>query len=422
MNDTIRTSILDLPRLSQSRSEKSLKIIGGAAWPGSHCPLHVARGMADMLTGLNTLVVGTQECAWHTHVNFSGRSQGGAKHYTYVLSESEIAFGCRKGVLAALRSMAKEGAHIILMIFTCLPDLIGEDAEAIALDAQEEGITALPVLLGHFRSLSYPIGYRKVMLALFPLLAPRPKNAKQVNLIGFAKGQRQTEESELIRELSAAGVSCRTVPQGCSLQEFQKMADAAACVALLPPFCAFAAKMEKEFEVTAVDLGSAYAPADIAAEYQKLFAALKTSSSDSLEKSREEAHTLYGEFKKAVAGKTFVLLRCGETAMALASFLAEAGMQPVFLHAEAILKEDGGHISAILNCGFDPLTGHDASLRLPAEELRALKADVFIGFEGASPLYQAFPFVDPRPAHGQTGYLKSMRLMRDIMAKLGGVR
>jgi hypothetical protein len=117
-----------LRRLSTLRSGKNIKLLTPAVYSGGWCPMRIACNICEDIGGLSYLLVGMPECAIHS-LRMSAMPEGtnGELRWLYVLDANEVVFGCRQGVIDALRVMDEGGAKAILMIATCVTDLIGED-------------------------------------------------------------------------------------------------------------------------------------------------------------------------------------------------------------------------------------------------------------------------------------------------------
>lgn len=179
------TEFSHLKRLSAVKSSKAIRFLCPAVSPGCHCPMRMAALTAKSIPGLSSLVVGMPECATHVRL-FNPIMEGKQSelHWTYVLDANEVVFGCREGVMDALKQMEQAGAKGIMLIATCVPELIGEDMEAIAHEvASEVSIPIAPVMLGQFKNFSYPPGYWKAMEAMGAFMEEQRPNLRMVNVL-----------------------------------------------------------------------------------------------------------------------------------------------------------------------------------------------------------------------------------------------
>lgn len=145
--------------LDYIEDDQQIPLFKTPVYQGSHCPMHVVLAMLRKTENISSLVVGTHECAYYSRLVITNDIKNKYTfHYTYVLDENEVVFGCEAGVRSALEEMINEGARKIVVIKTCVPELIGEDFENCISDLKEE--TPIMVLnLAHFKSNGYGLGY-----------------------------------------------------------------------------------------------------------------------------------------------------------------------------------------------------------------------------------------------------------------------
>jgi hypothetical protein len=151
--------------------------------------MHTALAFATTVPGLSTLVVGMPECTVYSRAvagravasravasrAVAGRScDATALHWSYVLDDSEVIFGCGEGLAAAIREMDRNQARTIMVIFTCVPELTGEDIEGILHGLRPQvSASLIPLPAGHFKCNSHPQGLRKALASLCALMEPR---------------------------------------------------------------------------------------------------------------------------------------------------------------------------------------------------------------------------------------------------------
>lgn len=165
---------------------------------GVHCPMHTALSVLRGARGISTLVVGMPECCGYSRFvvdNCMGRE----RHYTYVLEDSEVVFGCREGVESALRVMAEEGCAQVLVIRTCIPSLVGEDleqaAEAVTVDT---GMKIQMIDAAHYKRNGWMAGVTMALSALGDFAPPLEKQ-KMVYQLGEAQGAQWQTLCQILR-------------------------------------------------------------------------------------------------------------------------------------------------------------------------------------------------------------------------------
>ena len=117
-----------LNKLSNIKEDSDVKALSYAIFPGTHCPLFGVALTASYIEDLAILVVGTSECTYYTKVFSSNRSKNKDKVYSLVLKEKEVVFGADKTVKEAVKHIKDlENPAGIMIVTTCVPELIGED-------------------------------------------------------------------------------------------------------------------------------------------------------------------------------------------------------------------------------------------------------------------------------------------------------
>lgn len=216
-----------LKKISSIKSNAGIKFLTPAAFPGSHCPLHTALALSADIRGMSTLVVGTSECSTYSRdVVKKSKYSGEALHWMYVVDSSEVVFGCRRGVIEAIKEMDKEGAEAIMVILTCVPEVIGEDIEGIIYEAQPQVKARLSsVLMGHFRCNSHPSGYWKTLLAFGGMMEKRDVNHNVINILGRSIDEDHIPMPELLVSLKKKGFHLRMLAPRSDIKDFMEATD-----------------------------------------------------------------------------------------------------------------------------------------------------------------------------------------------------
>ena len=179
-----------LKRLSKVKGNKGVLFTNMGATPGCHCPMHTSLATLVRVKGLSSLVIGMPECCYYSRfVTSHIKNNSGDRHLTYTLSDNDIVFGCAKGIAEALIHMDQAGAKVIVMIFTCLPSLIGEDPKAIVEEIQDKiSAKVVSVELPHYKTNGYLSGYNLSLEALAQVCSKR-ESRKRVNFLGSPGGE-----------------------------------------------------------------------------------------------------------------------------------------------------------------------------------------------------------------------------------------
>ena len=136
--------------------------------------MRVACNIAEDIAGLSYMLIGMPECGIYSRgMTSMPEGAGGEQRRIYVLDANEVVFGCRQGIVDALKIMDGEGARAILMIATCVTDLIGEDFDGIISETQLLLNARLSyVTLGQFCTFGSAMGTWKTAEALCALMDP----------------------------------------------------------------------------------------------------------------------------------------------------------------------------------------------------------------------------------------------------------
>ena len=409
-----------LKRLSSVKSNAGVKLLTPVSQNCSHCPMHVATGIARQTKGLSSLLIGTPECSIYSGIvqpKSAGADEG--LHWMYVLDENEVVFGCRDGLMAALRKMDKAGAKAILLIVTCIPELIGEDIEGIVHEIQPELTTRLTfVQVGHFKCNSYPSGYWKTMLALGRLMEPRAASERTINVLGL---DGKEDETPLLSSLRKKGFILRFISINTPLNDILAAPDAIFNLVLSPDMQPLAELMEKSFGTRRVGLYHLFGVEDVDRAYGQIADQLGVSFEGEFKKSRTAALELERDAKEKLEGLRYITY-WGYHSMPipLALYLAGFGMDPLLLHMEEFYPEDKAHAKALVAAGHNPLVCHithdDENIPL----LESLSPDLCFGLlpEGKGGISS----IDMYDICAQTGYERTIHFLRDTLVAMGDTR
>ena len=345
-----------LKRLSEVKSSTGIKFLTPAVYPGNHCPMRFATGIVGNIKGLSSLLVGMQECTTHSRI-FIPKAEGkhGELYWLYALEENEVVFGFRDGVMAALRKMDKAGAKAIILIATCVPELIGEDFEGIIHEVQRELSARVTfVLLGQFKNLGHPAGSWKTYEALGTLMSAKATDSKRLNILGHAPDEKHSPLPSLLTALTQRGLALRYLAPGASLEDFQSAPDAALNLVVSPNLQPLAIKMEREFNVPFIALHNLYDVECIDRAYSKLSERFGFSWNGEFDEERQTALTLQNKARERLKGLRYVLANRIDLPLPLAAYLTRLGMEPLLLHLEEHYPEDHAHAKDIIEMGYDP--------------------------------------------------------------------
>ncbi|SHI14715.1 Nitrogenase molybdenum-iron protein, alpha and beta chains [Sporobacter termitidis DSM 10068] len=413
------TSLGHLKRLSAVRSSAGVKFLTPCAFPGSHCPLHPALALAGNIRGLSSLVIGTPECAVYSRVVLP-KAQGDL-HWTYVLDAHEVVFGCRKGLMDTLQKMDQAGAKAVLLLGTCVPDLIGEDIEGLVREMQPRlSARLISVMTGHFKCNSYPSGSWKTLKAIGALMAPREVRPRVVNVMGRSPDETHIPMPPLLRALLERGFTLRCLAPGSALEDFLEAPDAAASLVLSPFTDPLAADMEQSFGTPAFRLYDIYDPAEIGALHAAVAQRLGIEWDNALDDERPALLSLQEQAAKRLGGLRYVCAHTGPLgALPMAAYLAALGMEPLLLHLEEFWPGDKRWTELLNARGYDPPVCHMVNSDSDAPLLEGLSPALCLGdLPGARVRIPSVPQLSD--LYGLCGYERTRSLLERILRVLDG--
>lgn len=405
-----------LKRLSSVKSGTGIKFLTPAVSPGSHCPMRIASVIVKDIQGLSSLLVGTQECATHSRL-FNPHPEGrqGELHWLYTLSDQEVVFGCREGLRDALKKMDQAGARGILLIATCIPELIGEDMEGIIQEIQPElSARVTYVMLGQFKNFSHPPGSWKTMKALGLLTEKKATDSRRINVLGRAPEEDHIPEPSLLPELVRQGIHLSYIAPGASLEDLQRAGDAALNLVVSPYTQPLAVQMQQELGIPYVSLHHRYAVQDIDQAYGDIAQRFGLSWGDAFAEERRRALALEHQAQQRLGRLRFVCAPRVDLPIPLSVYLTGLGMEPLLLHLEEYYPEDKDHARELITRGYDPLICRMVNEEAELPILQKLNPDLCFGYMSYTDI--RIPCVaNMMDYYGQVGYERTRGLLTRIL-------
>ncbi|WP_313339805.1 nitrogenase component 1 [Sedimentibacter sp.] len=406
-----------LKKLSAIKSNAGVKFLTPAAFPGSHCPMHTALALSGKIKGLSTLIIGTSECTTYSRMVIpQATGKNGELHWMYVLDSHEVVFGCRDGIVNALKKMDLAGAKAVLIIVTCVPEIIGEDIEGIIFEIQPEIKTSLTfVLMGHFKCNSYPSGSWKTLLSIGNLMRKRETSLNTVNVLGRSPEEDHVPMPAVLSLLEKKGFSLRFLAMDSSLDDFLNAADAALNIVISPFTQPLAVMMEQEFDISYISLHNIYDVFEIDKAYAEIGEKLSIKWGKEFEEDRQHALFSQEKAKKIFAGLKFVSAFIGPTMVVpFASYLTGFGMEPLLLHMEEVYPDDKQYIKELVERGYNPPVCHMINNNSDIPVIERLSPDIYFGYLAGEKL--DFTHVhDIHNLYGQIGYGRTSYLLNDLL-------
>ncbi|WP_324824621.1 nitrogenase component 1 [Sinanaerobacter sp. ZZT-01] len=404
--------------LSKVQSNSGIGFLTPAAYPGKHCPMHTALALGARIKGMSTLVIGTSECATYSrNMILNEEVSRHALHYSYVLDANEVVFGFREGLMKALLQMEQEGANAVLVITTCVPEVIGEDIEGILWELRSKiSMKVIHVAMGHFKGNSYPSGYWKTLVSFGELMEPVKEKSNTINVLGRSPDQEDAEPI-LLTALREAGFQLRMLAPKSDLQDFIAAPDAKLNLVLSPFMNPLAEWMHKHHNVPFISLHGAYKVSEIECVYLQICELLNIEWEESFEEGKKEAELLE---KKAEAfqGMDYAITQMGAIdPLPLALYFADFQMRPILIHVEEFYPEDKNWRDKIVEKGYDPVICHMVNDRDDRAVLEYLCPDFYIGELELSKILGISLVQD---LYGKCGYERTALLLRRMLSAYGG--
>ncbi|HWQ78078.1 MAG TPA: nitrogenase component 1 [Anaerovoracaceae bacterium] len=400
-----------LKRLSEVKTNTGVKFLTPAAFPGNHCPMHTALALSSNIRGMSTLVVGTSECGNYSR-NVIAKPKGNELHWMYVLDASEVVFGCRKGLMEAIREMDISGANVIMLILTCVPEVIGEDIEGIVREMQPQiNATLNFVQMGHFKYNSYPSGYWKTLAAFAGLMKPQKTRSDMINILGRSPEEDHIPIPKLLTALMEKGFYLRCLAPKSDIEDFIAAPDARLSLILSPYMNPLAEVMRQKYQIPFISLHETYEVSEINDLYKSVAEILGIVWHGAFEKLRLQALSLQNRVREAFCGTRYISThRNALMPLPLALYLTEFQMEPLLLHIEEFYPDDRKWAKALLEKGRNPLICHMVNEQADAPVLERLQPDFSFGeIPAGTGQIPCAPYL--YELYGQIGYERTVLLL-----------
>lgn len=343
--------------LSAIKSMNGITLLSPAAFPGSHCPMHTALSLAVHISGVSTIVVGTPECGYYSrNIPLSVERRDAVFHWTYIPDSKEIVFGCRKGLTDAVLEMDKAGAKAILLISTCIPELIGEDMESLCIELQPKvNAVLIHVSLGNFKCGGYEPGNWKTLFAFRKLIRQEAAKDGTVNVLGRSKDDDHSPLPLLLCQLEELGIPLRFLGPESSLDDFVTAGQAQLNLIVSPFFDQLGEWMSQELKIPGVNLHNVYSADEIRTVYSRVGQHLGLDlEAGFLEQYREVVH-LENQTRKQAVGLHYISATIGALQpLPLSLYLSSMGMLPMLIHMEEFYDSDSRFKEILLARGENP--------------------------------------------------------------------
>lgn len=355
-----------LGKLSQAEKMKDVKPLSYALFPGYHCPLMGAMLTVNRIRDSVLMVLGPDECSYYTKMATGGSgtmAAQGCRVVSCVLDQHDVTFGAQESLEEAFEELAaEEKPQAVFLVSTCVPEITGDDVEAIAALAEKKhGFPVMVVHAENFKTDDHMPGIEHTMEVSARLMEEGPQDLS-VNVLGLRLGEfARTECSRFLKE---AGVKTRMLlPGPCSVQEIREAPRAKLNLVVHPIGLPLARKMQELFGTPFVLFERLSDPDRILKAYEELFRALELPVPTGLVPLYTEALSRTQAARTRLAGGTYF---SGNTALCnyeLHAFLTEKlGLTPLLLqisdldeisrpYRDILLQQADPYVSRAANLG-----------------------------------------------------------------------
>ena len=370
-----------LNRLSEINNDKDITSLSHAIFPGTHCPLFGVALTASYINNLALVVVGTSECTYYTKNFAYHRQHGRDKVYSLALDEKDVVFGAQNKVEKAIKDIIQiENPEAIMIVTTCVPELIGEDYSSIEFSLQNEiDIPVFVVNTEHFKCNSHIPGMSRALKSLSSVME-NSKVKDGVNILGHR--QKNVENTELVKILNENNVKINTViPSKCSIDDIKSCTKSKLNIVTDMIALDLAETMKSKFDMDYIYFDKHMDKSTIKENYKKLSKLLNINIENILEEQEKEYDILFEECKNILQGKKIIYGNTPMMALETVDFLNELGLEPVFIQLRELYDQDNKFRENLLNKGYNPYISRIANIAPLRHLYDTIGADIYIGHE-----------------------------------------
>lgn len=418
----MKYNLNDLNRLSNIKEDNDVKSLSNAIFPGTHCPLFGVAMTASYIEDIAILVIGTSECTYYNKV-FSNHRQGGKdKVYSMALKEKNVVFGADKQVIEAAKYVKEvENPSGLMIVSTCVPELIGEDYDGIQ-DVVEEaiGIPTFVVKTEHYKCGSHIPGMERTLSSLIRAIK-EPTLKDGVNILGHrSSGVEKTEMYELLKE---KGIKINSIiPSKCKLDDITNAANVELNIVTDMIALNLAKNMESKYKIPYVFFDKHLNKEQILSNYIKIQEILDIDLSQYINNLINEYDDTFNEVRNILKGKKFIYANTPMMAFETAEFMVELGMIPTMIQIRELYDHDIKWKDKILEKGFDPYVTRIANIAPMRYVYDELDSEIYIGHENPMLLKSKGITQFVLDNHAQKiGFELPISVMKEFINKVGRV-
>lgn len=404
-----------LNRLSRVQTIKDVPQLTTALFPGTHCPLMGAAMIAGGIDDCLLVIVGTDECSYYTKSLTISERYGGiaGRCVSVVLDSHDVTFGSTESMHKAFAEiMAEYQPKCVMLVTTCVIEVIGDDYDAIADELTKKyNIPVLPVHTEHFKCEDHFPGFERALTACQRIMQPQEGDGS-VNVLGQRMGN--FANTELHRLLAEAGVKIGVqLPSGCTTEEIRRAPAAKVNIVVHDIALPLAQAMQEQYGIPYVYFNRFAAPEKVLQAYQHLFNYLELPLPAEVDVMLAACKEQEEQLRPLVQGVPYIYGNTQYDCFELNSYLCSLGLVPQLIQSNHLREDNFADIQSILEhndpyickaANIAPLQyvydvlhpwfymGHEFGDRLRAKGIALLHSDPagkMLGFECSSFLLQA---------------------------------
>lgn len=304
-------SLSALNKLKDIKEDKDIKTLSSAIFSGTHCPLFGVALTASYVKDMAMLVIGTSECTYYTKVFSNNRQKGMDKVYSLVMKEKEVVFGAYEQVKMAIEHIIEyEKPSGIMVVTTCVPELIGEDYKD--LESSENN---------------------------FCNIMQKQDDLDGVNILGHR--QSGIENTELFKVLTSKCIKVNVIiPSKCTIETIKTAPKAKLNIVTDMIALELAENMKKNFDIPYVFFDKNMDKKIINNNYKMISELLSIDLTKYLESMEKEYDECLEKIKKITFGKSFIYGNTPMMPCETSSFLIDLGMIPKLIQLRELYNVD----------------------------------------------------------------------------------
>ena len=405
-----------LNKLDEINDDKDIKSLSHAIFPGTHCPLFGVALTASYIKNMPLVVVGTSECTYYTKNFAYHRQKGNDSVYSIALKEKDVVFGAQKKVEKAIKQIIEiENPDAIMIVTTCVPELIGEDYSSIEYSLSEEvDIPIFVVNTEHFKCNSHIPGMTRALKSLGSSMS-KSEIQDGVNILGHR--QAEVEKTELVKILKDNNIKINTViPSKCDIEDIKNASSAKLNIVTDMIALDLAKYMKQKFDIDYIYFDKHMNKEIIFKNYEKLGEILGINLNEKLTEERKMYDELSLSLSEILKDKKLIYGNTPMMAFETVDFLSDLGTIPLFVQVRELYEQDKVFKENLIKKGYNPYISRIANIAPLRHLYDTIGADLYIGHENPMLLKEKGLMQITLDSHAQKiGYELPIGMMKDLI-------